>query len=100
MTLRAELTDQWAEPLWRLNNLYAITDKDGRRVDFTMNTAQEALFREMHNQNVILKARQRGFKIAAVKYWISAQIRCVFLQVFEVDRFDRSEPSSSEANGF
>jgi hypothetical protein len=26
-----------------------------------MNTAQAALYHEMHNQNVILKARQRGF---------------------------------------
>jgi hypothetical protein len=47
--------------LWRLNNLYQITDKSGRRVTFTMNSAQEALFRQMHRQNVILKARQRGF---------------------------------------
>jgi hypothetical protein len=76
MTLpRAELTDQWAEPLWRLNNLYAITDKDGRRVDFRMNTAQEALFREMHNQNVILKARQRGFTTFIQLFMLDA---CVF----------------------
>jgi hypothetical protein len=47
--------------LWRLNNLYTITDKDGRRVRFTMNSAQEALYHAMHRQNVILKARQRGF---------------------------------------
>jgi hypothetical protein len=47
--------------LWRLNNLYTITDKNGRRVRFTMNSAQEALYHQMHRQNVILKARQRGF---------------------------------------
>ena len=47
--------------LWRLNNLYLITDRNGRRVTFTMNSAQEALYRAMHRQNVILKARQRGF---------------------------------------
>jgi hypothetical protein len=76
MTLpRAELTDQWAEPLWRLNNLYVITDKNGRRVDFSMNTAQEALFREMHNQNVILKARQRGFTTFIQLFMLDA---CVF----------------------
>jgi hypothetical protein len=62
MTLQhLEPTDQLSEPLWRLNNLYYITDKDGRRVTFVMNTAQETLYREMHSQNVILKARQRGF---------------------------------------
>jgi hypothetical protein len=47
--------------LWRLNNLYSITDKRGRRIVFRMNSAQEALYHEMHRQNVILKARQRGF---------------------------------------
>jgi hypothetical protein len=47
--------------LWRLNNLYTVTDRNGRRVTFTMNSAQEALYHSMHGQNVILKARQRGF---------------------------------------
>jgi len=55
--IAAQLSDR----LWRLNNLYQITDKRGRRVTFTMNSAQAALFRDMHRQNVILKARQRGF---------------------------------------
>jgi hypothetical protein len=31
-----------------LNNLYFITDKDGRRVKFEMNWAQERLFNSMH----------------------------------------------------
>jgi hypothetical protein len=47
--------------LWRLNNLYSVTDRCGRRVTFTMNSAQQALYHAMHRQNVILKARQRGF---------------------------------------
>jgi hypothetical protein len=46
---------------WRLNNLYYITDKDGRRVRFELNWAQERLFNSMHYQNAILKARQLGF---------------------------------------
>jgi hypothetical protein len=53
--------DHYSDPWWRLNNLYVITDKSGRRVRFAMNTAQQTLFKDMHNQNVILKARQRGF---------------------------------------
>jgi hypothetical protein len=53
--------DYYSDPWWRLNNLYVITDKSGRRVRFTMNTAQQTLFEDMHTQNVILKARQRGF---------------------------------------
>src|ERR1700676_3316090 len=47
--------------LWRLNNLYTVSDKNGRRILFTMNSAQQALYHAMHRQNVILKARQRGF---------------------------------------
>jgi hypothetical protein len=47
--------------LWRLINLYQITDRNRRRVTFTMNSAQQTLYRAMHSQNVILKARQRGF---------------------------------------
>jgi hypothetical protein len=61
MSIPIEVKDQYSDPWWRLNNLYAITDKTGRRVAFTMNSAQAALFEEMHQQNVILKARQRGF---------------------------------------
>lgn len=53
-----ELFGDWR---WRLNNLYWITNKEGRRVRFELNWAQEALFREMHFLNVILKARQLGF---------------------------------------
>jgi hypothetical protein len=53
--------DYYSDRRWRLNNLYFITDKGGRRVKFTMNTAQQTLFEHMHTQNVILKARQRGF---------------------------------------
>jgi len=49
-----------SDPRWRLNNLYWIIDEKGKRVRFQMNWAQEALFEEMHNSNVILKARQLG----------------------------------------
>jgi hypothetical protein len=61
MSIPIELKVHYSDPRWRLNNLYAITDRNGRRVTFTMNSAQAALFEDMHHQNVILKARQRGF---------------------------------------
>lgn len=60
---------------WRLNNLYWITDKDGRRVAFRMNWAQERLFNEMHFMNVILKARQLGFTTFIQLFMLDA---CVF----------------------
>ena len=52
-----QLTDQQ----WRLNNLYHIVDKNGQRVLFKPNRAQSMFMREMHFNNVILKARQLGF---------------------------------------
>jgi hypothetical protein len=63
-----ELFSDWR---WRLNNLYYITDKDGRRTQFQMNWAQEALYDEMHYLNIVLKARQLGFT--------------TFIQIFMLD---------------
>src|SRR6266436_4947786 len=83
MTGLAMTNDEWrvavrcTDRLWRLNNLYQITDKNGRRVTFTMNSAQEALYREMHRQNVILKARQRGFTTFIQLFMLDA---CLFNQ--------------------
>ena len=55
--LRSLLTDR----NWRLSNLYWITGKEGQRVKFSPNWAQEELLRDLHYRNVILKARQIGF---------------------------------------
>jgi hypothetical protein len=63
----SELQENLRSQLWRLNNLYQITDKAGRRITFTMNSAQEELFYQMHRQNVILKARQRGLRPSAFR---------------------------------
>ena len=63
--------DQFSDWRWRLDNLYWIIDKDGRRVQFRLNEAQAALFDDMHYCNVILKARQRGFT--------------TFIQIFMLD---------------
>lgn len=46
---------------WRLDNLYWITNKDGQRVLFHLNEAQEEFYKEMDYLNIVLKARQRGF---------------------------------------
>lgn len=55
--LKEKLKDRW----WRLNNLYYIVTKDGRKELFKPNWAQEQLYRAMHYLNIILKARQLGF---------------------------------------
>ncbi len=46
---------------WRLNNLYFITDKQGKKVRFRMTQEQVDYFQGMHTRNIILKARQLGF---------------------------------------
>ena len=69
------LVDQWADPCWRLNNLYTIKDKSGRAVRFGLNDAQKALFDELHYLNVILKARQMGFTTFIQLFMLDA---CVF----------------------
>ena len=46
---------------WRIQNLYYITDKRGKKVKFKMNRAQLDFFAGMHYRNIILKARQLGF---------------------------------------
>lgn len=56
-----QVQDKFKDQFWRLNNLYWITDKAGRKVLFRMNPVQENLYWEMHYRNVILKARQKGF---------------------------------------
>ncbi len=50
-----------ADQGWRLNHLYCITDKNGKKIPFTMNHAQQAFFESIHTNNLILKARQLGF---------------------------------------
>lgn len=56
--------EEFAENLksrtWRLNNLYYIVNKDGEKVRFKLNWAQEKLLEELHFKNLILKARQLG----------------------------------------
>lgn len=45
---------------WRLNNLYHIKDPDGNKIIFKPNWAQQELLENLHNCNVVLKARQLG----------------------------------------
>jgi len=55
--LQENLKDKW----WRLNNLYWIIDRHGKRVKFRCNTAQKYLWDNRWFLNIILKARQLGF---------------------------------------
>ena len=83
--------DCYRDPWWRLNNLYVITDKNGLRTRFTMNTAQQTLFEEMHHQNVILKARQRGFTTFIQLLMLDA---CVFNSDVRADTIAHTLPDA------
>lgn len=48
------------DPLWRINNLYWIKNAEGVRQKFELNWAQKILWDEMHECNIVLKARQLG----------------------------------------
>lgn len=50
----------WLDQEWRLNHMYYILSKEKGIVRFQMNWAQSELYKELHNRNNILKARQLG----------------------------------------
>ena len=54
------LLEEACNPSWRLENLYEIVDKAGKRSKFKMNWAQRQLYEDMWYCNIILKARQLG----------------------------------------
>lgn len=68
----SQAAEQFLDWRWRLNNLYWITDKEGKRTRFELNWAQSLLFDGMSYMNVVLKARQLGFT--------------TFIQIFMLDQ--------------
>jgi hypothetical protein len=62
---------QLADRFWRLDNLYAIQTKEGKKAPFRLNWAQTELLHDLHECSLILKARQLGFT--------------TFIQIFMLD---------------
>jgi hypothetical protein len=62
-------------PLWRINNLYSVIDKEGKKCQFKLNWAQEDLYRNMWYCNIILKARQLGISTLIGLLFLD---RCLF----------------------
>jgi len=60
---------------WRLNNLYYIIDREGKKVLFKCRPQQKMLFDDMKDFNIILKARQLGFSTAICIYILDS---CLF----------------------
>lgn len=57
----ADLADAMTYKWFRLNVLYHIKDKTGKKVLFTPNAEQESFYLGTHGRDIILKARQLGF---------------------------------------
>jgi len=54
---------------WRMNNLYAIRDKDGVLTKMKLNHSQEKVLRKFkHNKKIILKSRQQGISTLYLAY--------------------------------
>lgn len=63
------------DPLWRLNHLYHIIDKNGQKRQFKLNWAQKELHDGMWYCNLILKARQLGISTFVCFLFLD---RCLF----------------------
>lgn len=70
-----KIKEKLADRKWRLNNLYYIKDKTGKKVRFKLNWAQRKLYSETWFFNIILKARQLGFTTYIMIYFLDA---CLF----------------------
>lgn len=73
--LQAEIEKRIASQEWRLNNLYWIKTKDGRKIKLRLNWAQKALLKASWYFNVILKARQLGCTTVVMIYFLDC---CLF----------------------
>jgi len=71
----AQLQNLLSDRLWRLNNLYYIKDKAGKKIRFKLNWAQQQLFKHIWFFNIILKARQLGFTTFIMIYFLDT---CLF----------------------
>jgi len=74
-----ELCEAMTYKWFRLNTLYFIKDKNGKKVLFEPNQEQEEYYVNTHGRDIILKARQLGFTTFAM---ISALDDCLFTPDF------------------
>lgn len=77
----AELKKCLADPWWRLTsgNLYKIMikgdrDEDSLVIPFKPNAHQKRLLKNLHNRNIILKARQLGFTTLIAIYFLDCAL--------------------------
>lgn len=56
-----ELCEAMTYKWFRINTLYKIKDRDGKKITFKANQEQEQFYIDQHGRDIILKARQLGF---------------------------------------
>lgn len=88
-----ELLENLGNRRWRLRNLYYIINERGEKVKFTPNASQELFLDEMHNLNVILKARQIGYSTIIQLLMLDA---CVFNSNVNAGVIAQSLPDAEE----
>lgn len=64
-----------SDPVWRLNNLYTIINKEGQQQLFKLNWAQQDLLDHIWFRNIILKARQLGISTFVCLFFLDI---CLF----------------------
>tara|TARA_R110002073_G_scaffold336140_1_gene530519 strand:+ start:446 stop:2023 length:1578 start_codon:yes stop_codon:yes gene_type:complete len=74
-----DLADAMAYKWFRLNTLYHIKNKSGKKILFQPNQEQESFYCGQHNRDIILKARQLGFTTFKM---ISDLDDCLFIENF------------------
>ncbi len=72
-----------ADRNWRLCNLYFILDRDGNKIKFEPNWAQQRLMEEWSHRNIILKSRQIGFCLDPATKVLTADLRWVPISELE-----------------
>jgi hypothetical protein len=89
----AQIMQGLANPLWRLENLYWIVDKDGRPVRFEPNAEQMDFYASLHTRNAILKARQKGF---STLMQIIGLDQCMFNDLFTSNTIADTLPNAGK----
>ncbi len=67
-----EIKSKLGDQLWRLENLYWITDIDGRKIKFRMNAVQKFLYRNRWFRNLVLKSRQQGITTFVAVFFLDS----------------------------
>lgn len=93
---KAELLAKLTDPVWRICNLYRITDKMGRDVPFVPTAEQmeliTAVFVLKQKRHAILKARQMGFSTLIA---IIILDQCYFGENVQASIIDQTQPHAS-----